>query len=708
MIDFNEFLEKYKGHLEWLGVEIPSLDELEKIWKIFSFVTKNGGWVRTIGLNQWKRYSNDARHYFESNFLVSFERFLQKKWPYSASETKSINFSLLQTASIYSSVRSDQWEELLAEDLSVYRNVYNLGIREDLISLDSIKAKHGELEITVLLQESNPSELSLKNAKSQKMKIKDYVKLMQCPNKHEKYIKFAVNIDFGNWNEEVDELRKFLPAQILWCSSEDCLRHLRQNVLGMSLPQMYLKIRGCWTGGHEENLRFPSANINHGPSACEWWGLDSTQSLQLRECIMRDKNFEIYSNETLWWPDEIYCLINGFRLFHVIQLPGDLVTVGAGTIHWVKSLGVTTNTAWNFGPKYLKNFQKSIERDYINKAIKYKSLVPMNILSLDLINNEIETLDIGLLEYLRDGILNKFDEDFEVFKQSGFGELLKNSMDNVIHCEMCYQELFRIYYKCLKCEQRRLNGCKVSCFFCYYCIKNIHKRCKGKIEAIEKFSQEDFDKLLKEIDQRCEGKPCKSVESIKYPFDKNKEEGVYVSLFNGVKVDNEDKSQQTATITIMSSENKVESAEKAKKLLKKPKKSAKPEQKIKLRSFPAKKRMLDNEDESKPCKNMSDLHRLLKVLETSEKKETQNEDQSPEKTVEKIESKVIFYKDTKEGKRVVIENNSAKTEKIQQDFNVLTVTQKEKNDSFLHLPMKRIRSRDSYSPVISNIPSKNS
>ena len=39
----------------------------------------------------------------------------------------------------------------------------------------------------------------------------------------------------------------------------------------MTIPQMYIKVPNVWTGGHEENLRMRSVNINHGPGSSYWW-----------------------------------------------------------------------------------------------------------------------------------------------------------------------------------------------------------------------------------------------------------------------------------------------------------------------------------------------------------------------------------------------------------------------------------------------------
>jgi len=44
---------------------------------------------------------------------------------------------------------------------------------------------------------------------------------------------------------------------------------------GMNQPQMYMKVHGCKTTGHQENCNFCSININVGPGDCEWFVVDA-------------------------------------------------------------------------------------------------------------------------------------------------------------------------------------------------------------------------------------------------------------------------------------------------------------------------------------------------------------------------------------------------------------------------------------------------
>ena len=55
------------------------------------------------------------------------------------------------------------------------------------------------------------------------------------------------------------------------CKSKfDLLKYGKIDVLGVTTPQIYLKVKGNWTGGHQENLRVRAANINHGGASSIW------------------------------------------------------------------------------------------------------------------------------------------------------------------------------------------------------------------------------------------------------------------------------------------------------------------------------------------------------------------------------------------------------------------------------------------------------
>jgi len=48
----------------------------------------------------------------------------------------------------------------------------------------------------------------------------------------------------------MQELTDKIPPQFMCLSEHDLLSHSRALVLGVNIPQMYVKVRGVWTGGH--------------------------------------------------------------------------------------------------------------------------------------------------------------------------------------------------------------------------------------------------------------------------------------------------------------------------------------------------------------------------------------------------------------------------------------------------------------------------
>lgn len=57
---------------------------------------------------------------------------------------------------------------------------------------------------------------------------------------------------------------------------------------------MYLKIKGVYTGGHQENLSVGAININHGPGDCLWITVDKKYVSELREKVLSDFKVDIH------------------------------------------------------------------------------------------------------------------------------------------------------------------------------------------------------------------------------------------------------------------------------------------------------------------------------------------------------------------------------------------------------------------------------
>ena len=90
-----------------------------------------------------------------------------------------------------------------------------------------------------------------------------------------KTVKFGTNVDLSDdkkWKTQLQELQK-LPSFARVVSAGNMLSHVGHVILGMNTVQLYMKVPGCRTPGHQENNNFCSVNINIGPGDCEWFGV---------------------------------------------------------------------------------------------------------------------------------------------------------------------------------------------------------------------------------------------------------------------------------------------------------------------------------------------------------------------------------------------------------------------------------------------------
>jgi len=175
----------------------------------------------------------------------------------------------------------------------------------------------------------------------------------------------------------MDELKK-LPDFLQVSSPNNMLTHVGHDIPGMNVVQLYLKMAGNRTGGHQENNNFNSVNICIGPGSCEWFACanDDWEKLAQR-CEENGQDFQKDS----WWPNLEDCTNAGIPIFRFEQKPGDIVYVNIGTPHWVQALEATNNIAWNLGYFNYQQYRAAVERFEFNKTRQFMSLVPMTRLS---------------------------------------------------------------------------------------------------------------------------------------------------------------------------------------------------------------------------------------------------------------------------------------------------------------------------------------
>uniref|UniRef100_A0A7N9CU02 [histone H3]-trimethyl-L-lysine(27) demethylase n=1 Tax=Macaca fascicularis TaxID=9541 RepID=A0A7N9CU02_MACFA len=214
-----------------------------------------------------------------------------------------------------------------------------------------------------------------------------------------KTIKFGTNIDLSDnkkWKLQLHELTK-LPAFVRVVSAGNLLSHVGHTILGMNTVQLYMKVPGSRTPGHQENNNFCSVNINIGPGDCEWFVVPEDYWGVLNDfCEKNNLNFLMSS----WWPNLEDLYEANVPVYRFIQRPGDLVWINAGTVHWVQAVGWCNNIAWNVGPLTACQYKLAVERYEWNKLKSVKSPVPMVHLSWNMARN-IKVSDPKLFEMIK-------------------------------------------------------------------------------------------------------------------------------------------------------------------------------------------------------------------------------------------------------------------------------------------------------------------
>ncbi|XP_078142417.1 lysine-specific demethylase 6A isoform X1 [Centroberyx gerrardi] len=214
-----------------------------------------------------------------------------------------------------------------------------------------------------------------------------------------KHIKFGTNIDLSDdkkWKQQLQELTK-LPAFARVVSAGNLLSHVGHTILGMNTVQLYMKVPGSRTPGHQENNNFCSVNINIGPGDCEWFAVPEPHWGTINEfCEKNNINFLMGS----WWPNLEDLYEANVPVYRFIQRPGDLVWLNTGTVHWVQAIGWCNNVAWNVGPLTAHQYKLAVERYEWNKLQSVKSIVPMIHLSWNMARN-IKVSDHKLFEMIK-------------------------------------------------------------------------------------------------------------------------------------------------------------------------------------------------------------------------------------------------------------------------------------------------------------------
>ncbi|XP_030636747.1 lysine-specific demethylase 6B [Chanos chanos] len=264
-----------------------------------------------------------------------------------------------------------------------------------------------------------------------------------------KIIKFGTNIDLSDpkrWKPQLQELQK-LPAFMRVSSSGNMLSHVGHTILGMNTVQLYMKVPGSRTPGHQENNNFCSVNINIGPGDCEWFAVHDNYWEAINDFC--EKHGVDYLTGA-WWPvlEDLYR--SNIPVYRFIQRPGDLVWINAGTVHWVQAVGWCNNIAWNVGPLNAYQYQLALERFEWNEVKKVKSIVPMIHVSWNVARN-VKVTDAHTYKMIKHCLLQSIkhiqilrDQLVAAGKKISYQSRVKD--EPAYYCNECDVEVFNLLF----------------------------------------------------------------------------------------------------------------------------------------------------------------------------------------------------------------------------------------------------------------------
>ncbi|XP_047198464.1 lysine-specific demethylase 6A isoform X2 [Hippoglossus stenolepis] len=273
-----------------------------------------------------------------------------------------------------------------------------------------------------------------------------------------KHLKFGTNIDLSDekkWKQQLQELAK-LPAFSRVVSAGNLLSHVGHTILGMNTVQLYMKVPGSRTPGHQENNNFCSVNINIGPGDCEWFAVPEPYWGVINDfCEKNNINFLMGS----WWPNLEDLYETNVPVYRFIQRPGDLVWLNTGTVHWVQAIGWCNNIAWNVGPLTAHQYKLAVERYEWNKLQSVKSIVPMIHLSWNMARN-IKVSDHRLFEMIKYCLLRTLKQcqmQRELLLAAG-KELVwhgRTQNEPAHYCSICEVEVFDLLFVTSESNSRK-------------------------------------------------------------------------------------------------------------------------------------------------------------------------------------------------------------------------------------------------------------
>uniref|UniRef100_A0A1X7VP21 JmjC domain-containing protein n=1 Tax=Amphimedon queenslandica TaxID=400682 RepID=A0A1X7VP21_AMPQE len=314
-----------------------------------------------------------------------------------------------------------------------------------------------------------------------------------------KMLKFGTNCDLSDcekWGQQLDEIKKLPKFMQVNCPQANLLNHVGHTVLGMNTVQLYMKVPGCRTPGHQENNNFCSININIGPGNCEWFAVSNKYWGVVHELCEKHKlSFLVGS----WWPILEELEKYQVPVYQFTQYKGEVVWINPGTVHWVQANSCCNNIAWNVGPISAHQLRMSWERYQWNKIQKVRSIVPMMSLTWNLARR-LKVTDPNMVQQISTLLQSSYKQCEQLIS-------LMKSLDIPIlwhghlageptpTCTTCLEEVFNILFVSTNKKGDHL-------VYCHKCIQQLQsKNKKHTFSVLQQYTLTDLKEVLNEFMQ---------------------------------------------------------------------------------------------------------------------------------------------------------------------------------------------------------------
>ena len=460
---WSEFLTSHKSEFGLSDAYVETLlTQKDTLQRLAKQVNEFGGWLEVVGQNAWMTFQSDSipdpkttyeSHLFPLLKSIEFHQKYHSLSPYNVPVTQ-LRPGVFKAIKVFTPPESGQitqsfWNEVFNEDVAILRGFAGKiwRIEHGLLSVEYLEKKESETEIGVLMQDKDPDQEKIRLHESEKVDstigkfLQKHLKSDQIGAK----IGTAVNIDIGSWAHQMDNFHSRLPECLLFSSSLDALRYLRVHTNGVSLPQISIQTAGSWTGATQETLGFTGIGLNHGPGESQLYAVSSQDVGKVRDMVRQELGFDTVLQEGKWWPDENWLLGKEVECAYGVVKGDDLVCIAPGTMHWSKARSPTVVSTWNIAPKSVKQFETAFNRHILNHSLGLESLIPLYSLSLDLLNYELSSLPIPLVQFLFSQLSSQYTKEKSLLDSSKLPTFGVLPGHQIRLCEKCRSEIFYTY-----------------------------------------------------------------------------------------------------------------------------------------------------------------------------------------------------------------------------------------------------------------------